>query len=197
MKPPPHHTYWILPGKLLGGPYPGAQDPEELPPRLLALLDFGISAFLDLTEPGEYEAAPYREFAETVARARSRKIEIRSHPIPDFSVADPAQMEAIIRDIDALLGGGHRVYLHCFAGVGRTALVGGCYLVGRGMAPEAALAVLNADEEAAAHESAFRPATEEQREMILGWPARAAGAGGGGGGAAPQGEHREGDATGG
>ncbi|MCK4413108.1 MAG: dual specificity protein phosphatase family protein [Candidatus Eisenbacteria sp.] len=170
MKTPPPYTYWILPGKVLGGPYPGAHSTDELPPRLFALLDFGISCFLDLTEPGECDTAPYVDLVGKVARSSGRELEYRSRPIFDFAVAAPEFMSEIIDTLDDLLASGHRIYLHCFAGVGRTAMVGGCYLVHRGMAPEAALAVLNSDEEAALHGGAYRPATAAQRALIEEWP---------------------------
>ena len=39
----------------------------------------------------------------------------------------------ILDDLDQALADGHRVYLHCFGGIGRTGTVVGCYLVRHGM----------------------------------------------------------------
>ena len=49
-------SYWVIPGRLLAGKYPGGKNLQELERRLGALLDAGFNAFLDLTEPGEMPA---------------------------------------------------------------------------------------------------------------------------------------------
>ena len=36
-------SWWIDPGKLLGGPYPGSPDPEDAARKLAALVDAGSS----------------------------------------------------------------------------------------------------------------------------------------------------------
>jgi hypothetical protein len=52
-------SYWVIPGKLLAGKYPGAKKLQDLERRLGPILDAGFNAFIDLTESGEmppYEA---------------------------------------------------------------------------------------------------------------------------------------------
>ena len=48
-KPDPN-TYWVVPGKLLAGEYPGARDPEEARSRLGKFLAAGVRHIIDLTE---------------------------------------------------------------------------------------------------------------------------------------------------
>ena len=58
-KPDPN-TYWVIPGKLLAGEYPGARNPEEARSRLRKFLAAGIRHFIDLTEVGEL--TPYADY---------------------------------------------------------------------------------------------------------------------------------------
>jgi hypothetical protein len=56
-KPDPN-TYWVVPGKLLAGEYPGAFDSEEARRRLRRFLRAGVRHFIDLTEAGELTRLP-------------------------------------------------------------------------------------------------------------------------------------------
>jgi hypothetical protein len=50
-QPPPRpdpNTYWVVPGKLLAGEYPGAPDSEETRRRLRRFLAAGVRHFIDL-----------------------------------------------------------------------------------------------------------------------------------------------------
>ena len=49
-------SYWVIPGRLLAGKYPGGKNLKELERRLGVLLDAGFDGFLDLTESGELPA---------------------------------------------------------------------------------------------------------------------------------------------
>src|SRR4051812_16129395 len=46
-------SYWVIPGRLLAGKYPGGKTASDLERRLGALLEAGFDAFIDLTQPGE------------------------------------------------------------------------------------------------------------------------------------------------
>src|SRR5262245_47269014 len=50
-------SYWVVPGRLLAGEYPGARTEEETRAKLRSFMDAGVSYFLDLTEEGECQAA--------------------------------------------------------------------------------------------------------------------------------------------
>jgi len=141
---PIDRSYWLLPGKLLAGPYPYAPEAVEGEAIIGTLLDAGVSAFLDLTEEGEVlrrlPVLPYRESLERIAGERGAEVETARAPIRDMSAATEEQLELALRDIDSFLAAGRTVYLHCLGGIGRTGTVAGSWLVERGLvAPGEAL----------------------------------------------------------
>ena len=58
MDRPLPNTYWVIPGRLLAGEYPGDPYTAQARLRLASLHDAGIDSFVDLTE--EAELPPYR-----------------------------------------------------------------------------------------------------------------------------------------
>jgi protein-tyrosine phosphatase len=86
-------------------------------------------------------------------------------PIRDFSVPAPDDLVAILDAIDAELAAGGIVYVHCWAGCGRTGVVVGSWLVRHGLTPHAAL------ERIAEARGLGCPQTLEQRLLVLGWEA--------------------------
>ena len=54
---PTSSSYWVVPGLLLAGAYPGSPDPEEHRAKIKALLDAGIRAFVNLMEETETNLA--------------------------------------------------------------------------------------------------------------------------------------------
>lgn len=169
--PRPHgNCYWVQPGRLLAGEYPGNKDPNVARPRLGAHLDCGVTYFLDLTEEGEL--APYESDLRALATARGAVVEYRRLPVVDLSVPRHRQdMVAILNTIDAALAAGRCVYVHCWGGVGRTGTVIGCHLVRHGQTGEEALRTL------ANHwsgvEKAWRktrsPETDRQCDYVRQW----------------------------
>ena len=53
------NSYWVLPGQLLAGEYPGAAEPGTSRERIERLLAVGIDCFVDLTQ--EQELPPYAD----------------------------------------------------------------------------------------------------------------------------------------
>jgi hypothetical protein len=150
----PHRDcYWVVPGRLLAGPYP------EI--RLHALLDAGVDCFVDLTRSGE-SLAPYA--VEAQGRARWH-----GFAITDFSTPGVDLMRRIVDTLDDELARGARVYLHCHAGVGRTGTVVGCWLVEQGLTGGEALRLIAHKRDALLGQS---PETEAQREFVRRWRAR-------------------------
>ena len=170
MDRPLANSYWVLPGRLLAGEYPLGR---EKPPgdagraRLQALLAAGISCFVDLTEEGEcwpYEAL----LPPTVSYLR--------RPIRDQRVPRRAtQMRRIQDEIASALSAGRNLYLHCRAGIGRTGMVAGCFLVEQGRDGECALRELNelwTQQCARAELWPMVPQTPDQAEYIRHWTPR-------------------------
>ncbi|MBM3318775.1 MAG: GNAT family N-acetyltransferase, partial [Candidatus Eisenbacteria bacterium] len=163
----PESTYWVEPGRLLAGEYPGGgEDPQQ---ALRELLDAGVTAFVDLTERGEHGTRPYDRVLGEEASARGIDVCYRRFSIRDFSVPSTRRMRAILKAIEELLAEGRIVYLHCFAGIGRTATVAGCRLVDRGHAAGEALAGLERQRYGVPYGGDPLPAAEAQREMVRAW----------------------------
>ena len=182
-------TYWVDVGVLLAGAYPGHVDPTLASERLGLLLDLGVDWFIDLTWPGElpaYEALLPGPAARGVrAPVRYSRRPIRDHGLP----AAREQMLEILDEIDAARAAGHRLYVHCRAGIGRTGTVIGCLLARRGGDGRRALAELDRLWRAGGRDRDWprTPETEPQVRYVRGWredPARPAGGTARAGGAA-------------
>ena len=82
-------------------------------------------------------------------------------PIVDHGVPGGTdQMARIIGAIDDALADGHNVYLHCRAGIGRSALAAGCWLAEKRGSTAVATAELNESWQQAA-QSRFWPRVPE------------------------------------
>ena len=164
----------MIPGRFAAGEYPGAADPREAAAKLRTLFEAGIDYFIDLTEPGERtpsgELVPYAETAEEEARGLRLTIGLERRPIADLGLPrSPEQMAAILDAIDAAVGSGRTVYLHCRGGVGRTGTVVGCWLVRHGYSGDEALAQVAAWWEGVEKDYPHSPDTWEQHEYVRGW----------------------------
>jgi protein-tyrosine phosphatase len=135
MAGPLRHTYWVT-DRLAAGVHPLVYD------DLQRLVDAGFDTFVDLTERATYEVPGHRHF-----------------PIPDMGVPD--DVDPILDAIDEALADGRTVYVHCFAGRGRTGTVIGCWLARHGATdPLADLAALRA------HLDSPSPETAGQRRFV-------------------------------
>jgi len=153
-------SYWVVPGRLLAGRCPGLHlDDDGLSAELDTLRAAGIEVVLDLTEGTEWGLRPYSKLLDG-------SIAYRRHAIPDFGCTTVDGMREILDAIDAALARGANVYVHCYAGIGRTGTVVGCYLVRHGTTANEAM-------EAASRWRGIRsPQSREQEEFVLGWRER-------------------------
>ena len=160
------NTYWVIPGRLLAGEYPGGADFTDSRARLARLREAGINCFVDLTEEGELPA--YRHLLPF--NAKYRRCAILDMGVPnDFS-----EIARLIEYIQAELALGRGIYVHCRAGIGRTGLLIGCFLAQRGDDGPAALKELNnlwRQNERAKSWPAV-PQTPRQAEYVREWPSR-------------------------
>jgi hypothetical protein len=153
-------SYWVKPGELLAGPYPGARSEDRARKKLQRFRAAGITSFVDLTEEGEMPA--YRPLLMGWA-GHSRM------SIPDFDVVPEEEMRRILDLIDRQIFEGETVYVHCLGGQGRTGTVVGCYLVRHGMSGREALERVRALRQVTPFPKSPSPETQAQRRMVLGW----------------------------
>jgi hypothetical protein len=150
-------SYWVVPGRLLAGRCPGLRsDDDGARAELEALHGVGVGLIVDLTEGTEWGLPRY---AGLVAPPAER----RWHPIPDFGCPTRDGMREILDAIDAALAGDASVYVHCYAGIGRTGTVVSCYLVRHGMDPVEAM------ETTSRWRGIRSPQSVEQEDFVLGW----------------------------
>ncbi len=136
---PFERSYWVVPGRLLAGAYPGSEQPDEATEKLQRLLGVGVSHVINLTEclEANYSGVPLANYTfvlSYLAGAEGIPLVCRRHPIKDLSVPSVATMKAILDEIDEAVAAGRTVYVHCWGGRGRCGTVVGCYLARHGLA---------------------------------------------------------------
>ena len=143
-------------GRLIAGRHPCAWGLENAPAEVRDLVKAGVTLFLDLTQDGELD--PYASLVEPPVRYLNM-------PIRDFSVPTRDGLVAILDEIDAELDAGGLVFVHCWAGCGRTGVVVGSWLVRHGADPGASLRRITEARGPGC------PQTLEQRSFVLDWHA--------------------------
>lgn len=165
-------TYWVVPGKLLAGCYPGDAEPDQEYMKLKGLVKVGVRFVVNLMEEDEVNHLgqsfkPYESVIADIARDLGIEIVLRRIPIRDCCVSTRETMTDILDLIDRHLYEGRPVYLHCWGGRGRTGTVVGCYLARHGEKdPLAAIKALRKNDPTAIYPS---PETGEQCKMVRSW----------------------------
>jgi len=163
------NSYWVIPGRFLAGSYPAMDDLHSIRKRFTTFLRSGINHFIDLT--GEDELPPYYGILAGEAAELGLSVVHQRFSIMDLGLPTKSMMTSLLDAIDTTLEGGHKVYLHCWGGVGRTGTVVGCHLVRHGLSGKEALEKL-AEIYATSGQSRFHPRspeTREQMDFILNW----------------------------
>jgi ADP-ribosylglycohydrolase len=140
--------------------------------RLRSLLRAGVTCFVDLTEVRE---VPGYEGLLPVTTPAGRTLEYVREPMPDHGVPGGREpMARVLAAIDAALDANHVVYLHCRAGIGRSAMVAGCWLASRPGATGDPLERLQEHWRQSEHSITWPvvPETAEQAEFVRTWPRR-------------------------
>src|SRR5580698_1706015 len=164
--PPLPNSYWVTPGRLLGGEYPGGESGDHTQQRLSALMAAGVNCFINLTRPGELPA--YSSLLpEGVWYFH---LPILDHGLP----VDQDYMRQILAVVGSALDAGRCVYVHCRMGIGRTGTVLGCQLVEQGVSGEAAMGGLNRAWLGCDRSRRWPsiPETREQRQYVTSWQPR-------------------------
>jgi protein-tyrosine phosphatase/ADP-ribosylglycohydrolase len=173
-QPPLPNTYWVQPGRLLAGEYPGSMSRADAMERVQTLLRAGVSSFIDLTEEGELPEYDRLLPELTEQRVRYRRLPVLDHSVPESA----AHMTQIVDALAEELSAGRCVYLHCRAGIGRTGMAVACHLIRGGRSNEEALDHLQTlwRQSERSRRWPSVPETEQQIDFVLKWrdPARAA-----------------------
>ena len=168
MDTPIADSYWVIPGRLLAGEYPGAFVEDGARRKLQSILDSGVNAFIDLTEDGEL--IPYSNLLPTGTASGDISIAYHRMPIKDLGAPTALEMSIILESINGHLYDEAVVYVHCFGGIGRTGTVMGCYMVQEmGMTGSEALLRIEELRKGISDGSRRSPETQEQRDMVMKW----------------------------
>lgn len=160
--PRPHgNTYWLWAGHVLAGEHPAKEGEEQLSEKLQLFALAGITHFIDLTSPAD----PVKTYQPLGGAVRI------NHPITDFGVPSPLQMQGILQSIQSALSQGGKVYVHCKGGIGRTGTVAATWLTEHGLDDEQALALLLQKWQAMdkRFEEPHTPETQAQRAFVRTW----------------------------
>lgn len=112
---------WIIPDRLMAGAMPTKA-------TLSQMKRGGIDVIISLSE-----RIPDLELLA--------ELSMRHHhfPLPDMSAPDIGFIERFVGTLQHELDQGHRVMVHCGAGLGRTGTMLACYLVNEGTGPDEAI----------------------------------------------------------
>ncbi len=164
-------SYGVEPGRLLAGGCPGSPSAEIARRNVRSLLQSGVSVFLDLT--AEHEPYRYVCILEEEAARLGYSVEHRRMSTSDHRTPTQEQMAHVLDALDAALESGGTVFAHCYAGIGRTGTVVGCYLVRHGMSGEQALHRIARLRYGTPDGVLPSPETEQQVQMVLSWKEKA------------------------
>jgi protein-tyrosine phosphatase len=162
------YSYWVRPGLLLAGEYPGDTDDAAVRTRLAALLNLGIRTFLDLTEA--HEASDYAKILQVMAAEEGLEITCKRIPVCDRRVPVESILADILDFIDGSIARGKPLFVHCYGGIGRTGTAVGCYLMRHGLAESAGVIAKIAElRSRVPGDYDCSPHTEEQVQRVKTW----------------------------
>ena len=177
------NSYWVVPGEIMAGPFPGSDEEFSAKLRLRTLFDDGIRAFINLQVEGEMAASSrnynenysdiYRKFLKINGETEIPDGLLHRFSIPDKTVPDEKLMIEILNRIDDLHTKHVPIYIHCWGGIGRTATVVGCWLMRHGMATRENVVDELFRLRKACVDPMFlslkSPETDEQERFVLAW----------------------------
>ncbi|HEY3298563.1 MAG TPA: protein phosphatase [Armatimonadota bacterium] len=168
-------SYWVDPGRLLAGCYPGAPDAVKAREKLSGLLECGIGCVVSLMFENETDnqGNPFMQYEDELAKLAAERglsvICVRKS-IRDMDIPTQAFMVEVLDCIDDMIENEVPVYVHCWGGMGRTGTVVGCWLARHGIAlDDAALRLVQylRRNDSTSHRSS--PQTSAQCEMVRLW----------------------------
>ncbi len=161
-------SYWVVKHQFLAGESPASPYFEEKTrSNLDALLDADIRCFIDLTDPAE--STPYADELFEIAGWYDLDVVYGNYPLDTTDVDAPEQIKSILDVIDGSIAAEQPVYVHCNAGVGRTGVIVGCYLVRHGMSGEQALEQIAELRQHVSNAWQRSPESDAQVELVKSW----------------------------
>ncbi len=131
-------AWWVEHGRLLAGEYPGSSSYQKTVEKVRLLVEAGVDSIVDLTSPDD-RLDPYLDVLNLEGEKAGRASRRFAHPIPDWGVVDHDEYDRIVARIRGEIESGRMVYVHCWAGKGRTSTVIGCVLIDGGLDYEGAI----------------------------------------------------------
>lgn len=172
MNLPFERTWWIEPGKIIGGRYPGTPQPKESRQMREKLVTFGVRVFVNLQEPdetgGNGQTFPdYEAELQELAREHSAEVTCFRFPIQDNNIPTAAVMGHIQQVLHDAVAEGKLAYVHCWGGHGRTGTVAGCWMVENGLSAHEALKLITERRKHDPHLAKnSSPQMEVQRKLV-------------------------------
>lgn len=158
------HAYWIVPGRVLAGEYPGDPDPRRSRDKLTVLLDNGFTTFIDLTEPNEI-SSPYQSQLPPRSPVSDSPIERISFPIPEGQVLTSDSYDRLLTTLhDA--ADSSMVFIHDRLGLDRVAVVAGLFFIANGLSYEGAMRTLKERRASTRLAGTRVPSTYAQRAVL-------------------------------
>ncbi len=161
------NSYWVFPRVFLAGEHPAAAGEHLTRKRLQALLQAGVTAFVDLTEisSGRYDRILFDE-----AEGYELEVAYKNFPIRDFTAPAAIEVIAILDYLDLVISQHQMVYLHCWGGIGRTGTIVGCYLTRHGLDGKASLDRIAELRRTLPPPYVRSPEADDQVERVRYWP---------------------------
>ena len=159
--------YWVVPGRLLAGEYPGHREEDKAKEKLARLTGAGVSVFIDLTDLATTDGH-LKPYAHLLDGPSHQPFAIIDQSVPASAELTKAALDAI----DAHMEAGETVYVHCWGGVGRTGTIIGCWLARHYEPGQAALNRLRElwKENPKSRQPGRRsPETAEQEQYVREW----------------------------
>jgi protein-tyrosine phosphatase len=162
------NSYWVIPDRFRAGAHPGFGSAGETKRKLHWLMELGINFIVDLTETKGL-GTDYSTYITETASMNKHQVTYKRIPLQDYGTPSHEKMVEILDTIDAALSEGNNIYLHCLAGMGRTGMTVGCYLVRHGTSGGKALEKIQELRREISDGDRRSPETEEQRRMVVEW----------------------------
>ena len=174
-KVPFDQAYWVVPGQLMAGYYPGAALGQDGQDKISTLLKSGIRHFISLMQTDETRwyakpIVPYEDLARSIAREQDCRVSFDRMPIKDMGIPTRIDMARILDRIDQKIENSRPVYVHCLGGIGRTGTVVGCYLARHGYASgQRVIRLIEQLRQNTATWDRLSPESTPQIDLVLSW----------------------------